>query len=504
MNPYDQFIDYYYKASPQIIRWERRRLLQAFWIGVAYLVAQNISALQSVDPLTALATLLIAITALYPSYLWCSGKALGMPVFPFFTLMHLWTHALPLISNHPAIVEYSPENHLFAGFTVASYLVVGTFFWLSQIKSSEIFPTTHRVLMDEKGENLFLLMITCAVFFNMYSLGKWFSISGGILALVRGGILGLSILAIFVLCYRLGEKTLNKFRSSFFILLMAAYLISSAAGLILRDSVGVLSVAFIAYILGSRRIPIITMAVLLSLLTLLHYGKGEMRGKYWFQAETQLQLQPWEYPAWYSEWVGYSLESLGHSEEETESESSPQERSSIIQMLLLAQKKTPEELPYLQGKSYLILPQMIVPRFLNPNKPRSHEGTYLLSIYYGLQSEEDTIRTTIAWGLVAESYANFGLVGCWGLGAFWGIFYGKATRWSLNTSILSSRSLFLILLISFAAQSEWTASVYVASLFQSSMVLMGMTFTLMKVHQSFTAEEIESIQNSFYLGESHE
>lgn len=504
MSLYHQVIALYQKAQSQLIRWERRRLLQTFWIGVGILFIQNVRSLQTNDPLVSAAAILVSIASLYPMYLWCSGKGLGMPIFPFFALTHLNTNAIPLLSNHPLVVTYPPESQFYAGITVTIHLAVGTFFWLKEVKSNPPPPLSYRALVDNKGENFFLCILAAAVFFQMYARGKWFPLSGGLFALVRGGILGLAVLAVFLLSYRQGEKKLTGVKSQIYVVLMISYFISSAAGLILRDNVGVFSVAFIAYILGSRRIPLMTILIVLACLTVLHYGKGEMRGKYWFE-QGGFTLQPWEYPAWYGEWIGYSLENLNHEEhEEGSEESSPSERSSIIQMLLLAQKKSPEEYPYLRGETYLILPQMILPRVIYPNKPRSHEGTYILSVHYGLQSYQDTYRTTIAWGLLAESYANFGLIGCTGLGMILGIVYGKVARWSMNTSILSARSLFSILIISFSAQSEWSASVYVASLFQSSMVLLGMTFVLMKVIPNRDHPIFELMEYSHYYEVEHE
>ncbi|MEB3280977.1 MAG: hypothetical protein VKK42_18840 [Lyngbya sp.] len=504
MSFYHQIIALYQKAQSQLIRLERRRLLQAFWLGVGVLFIQNAQSLQTNDPLVSLAAILVSIASLYPMYLWCSGKALGMPIYPFFALTHLNTNAIPLLSNHPLVITYSSESQFYAGITVTLHLAVGTFFWLKEVKSSPPPPLSYRALVDKNGENFFLLILAGAVFFQMYARGKWFPLSGGLFALIRGGILGLSVLAVFILSYRQGKKQLTGVKSQIYVVLMISYFISSAAGLILRDNVGVFSVAFIAYILGSNRIPLMTIAIVLACLTVLHYGKTEMRSKYWFD-QGGFTLQPWEYPAWYSEWIGYSLENLNHEEEEEGSEeSSPSERSSIIQMLLLAQKKSPEEYPYLMGKTYLILPQMILPRIIYPNKPRSHEGTYILSVYYGLQSQEDTYRTTIAWGLLAESYANFGLMGCAGLGMILGMAYGKVARWSMNTSILSAPSLFSILIISFAAQSEWSASVYVASLFQSSMVLVGITFVFMKVLPNREHPVFELMKYSQYYEVEHE
>ncbi|NEO61399.1 MAG: hypothetical protein F6J98_13545, partial [Moorea sp. SIO4G2] len=124
--------------------------------------------------------------------------------------------------------------------------------------------------------------------------------------------------------------------------------------------------------------------------------------------------------------------------------------------------------------------QLLVPRILNPNKIRSNEGTYILNINYGIQTREATNTTTIGWGLMNEAYANFGILGCAGLAVFMGTFYGKVTQWSINAPILSAQSLFAVLILTFAFQTEWSAGVYVAALFQSSTVLGAIVVVLMK------------------------
>lgn len=150
----------------------------------------------------------------------------------------------------------------------------------------------------------------------------------------------------------------------------------------------------------------------------------------------------------------------------------------------MAQDKTPRDVPYLFGGSYAIIPQLLIPRFLNSTKIRSHEGTYLLNIHYGLQTREEAYKTTIGWGLLNEAYANFGLLGCVGLAVILGAGYGQATRWRMNTPLLSSRSLFTILLISYASQSEYSAGVYVAAMFQSVVPLVVVSLLFMKVYKT--------------------
>ncbi|MBD2017973.1 hypothetical protein H6F96_28930 [Microcoleus sp. FACHB-53] len=469
---------------PIAVRYQRRPLLKAFWVGVIVLFLVELYTVDTYSILSIAGAILIGIASLYPFYLWCSGKALGMPVYPLFALTFLWTHALPLVTKHPVIITYSPENHLFASITVTIFLGLGTFTWFQFVKSPPPYPKAYRALREKKGESFFLFILVIGVFFNMYSLGGWFILSGGAFTLIRGAVLGLSILSVFVLSYRLGTRELSRNQAIYFLVALFLLIISSGAGLILRENIVIFSVSTIAFVLGRNQIPIITILIVFVCLSLLHSGKDGMRAKYWFGNQSRL-LQPWEYPAWYSEWVGYSFDNFRQdkTQPKTEEKTSSLERSSVIHMLLIAQGKTPSDLPYLYGKTYSILPQLILPRFLNSNKIRSHEGTHILSIYYGLQTEEGTLTTTIGWGLIAEAYANFGLLGCGGVGIILGAALGQATRWSLNTPVLSARSLFNILLVSFASQTEWTAGVYVAALFQSSVTLVGINFVFMKVYR---------------------
>ncbi len=478
---------------PIAVRYQRRHLLKAFWIGVSVLLLVQIYTVENASLPSIAGAILIGIMALYPIYLWCSGKALGMPIFPMFALTHLWTHALPLLSKNPLVIAYYPESHLLAGITVAICLGLGTLIWFQFVKSPPAYAKAYRALVERKGENFFLFILGTGVFFNMYALGGWFTLTGGAFALIRGAILGLTVLSVFVLSYKFGSGELSKNTSKFFLVLLVLYMLSSGASLLLRANIGIFSVATISFILGRKKIPILTIILVFICLSLLHYGKGEMRAKYWFN-DQQHFVQPWEYPAWYAEWLGYSFDyfkSLDTPElNETEKKESSLERSSVIQMLLMAQEKTPSSVPYLYGKTYAILPQLLIPRFLNSNKIASHEGTYILSIHYGRQTREQTYTTTIAWGFIAEAYANFGLFGCAGLGIVFGAVYGQVTRWGVNTPLLSARSLFAVLMMSFAFQTEWTAGVYVAALFQSSMALVGITFVFMRVYRLKELPEI--------------
>lgn len=469
---------------PKVERYQRRQLLKVFWlIAIALLFFEVRAETSSILP--KLAAILVTIAALMPTYLWCAGRAFGMPIFPLFAFTYTWTHALPLVANHPAVIAYSPESQLFGGITTAGFLAIGTSVWFNLVKSPPPLPKHYRALNGKKGNLFFLLIMALAVLFNLSKNGGWLLIDGGIFSAIRGAVLGLTVLASFVLTYQLGNRTLPKTQSRIFLILLIAYMVTDAVALVVVGAASTFMVSTAAFIIGRKKVPIIVILIVAVSLSVLHQGKGEMRHKYWFAAKEEVFVQPWQYGDWYREWIGYSLEKMQtkddvYTSSKEEKEASFVERSSVIQMLLLAQNKSPETIPYLYGESYAIIPQLLIPRFMNANKIRSHEGTYILSIHYGLQRREDTLSTTIGWGLLAESYANFGLLGCAGLGIVLGNVYGRTTRWSMNAPILSAQSLFSVLLLAFSFQSEYSAGVYVSALFQSGMVLYGIVVVLMQ------------------------
>jgi hypothetical protein len=181
--------------------------------------------------------------------------------------------------------------------------------------------------------------------------------------------------------------------------------------------------------------------------------------------------------------------------EEVEEKESFVERSSVIHMLMMAQEKIPEPYPFLEGKTYAIIPGLLVPRILNPNKLRSHEGTHLLNVHVRRQTYEQTWKTTIAWGLLPEAYANFGYFGCILIGGILGAFYGTITLAAIGTPPFSARMMFCVLVMSLAlASTEWTAGVYAATLFQSSVPIVGMKYVFMKVYRPRFLDQTQSGQ----------
>jgi hypothetical protein len=164
--------------------------------------------------------------------------------------------------------------------------------------------------------------------------------------------------------------------------------------------------AVLGYVVTAKRIPWVGLGIALLVLNILHAGKYEMRIKYWMpQSQSFQQSSVLQIPGMMADWFSTGIVSMmsGHKGPDVI------ERASLLHMLLLVQRATPDFIPYLDGETYALLPSMLVPRFIDPEKVESQSGLNMLSVRYGLQSVEATASTTIGWGLVAEAYANYGI-----------------------------------------------------------------------------------------------
>lgn len=455
------------------------QLMHGFRIVVVVFIIAMLFALVEKDVIDVIGASCIVTAALLPFYLWCSGRAGGMPIFPLYALTFVWTYAFPLLSLRSEIFTYETVDRLFASLITAAFLLIGTVAWYRYSRHTPPQALLCRSMREDKGDLFFLMVLATALFFTVASNTGWLQVSGGSFAIIRGFVLGLSALAVFVLSYRMGTGRLSGNGLFMFLVLLPAHILANAVSLLLIGSMTTFVLAVVAYTIGRKKIPWVTIVIAAVIFSLLHNGKGLMRQKYWGNKVSTV-IQPWQYPAVMAEWVGYSLKHLGTSYESSSTGQNIFERASLIHLLLKVQNESPDQVPYLQGATYAIIPELFIPRIFKQSKIASHEGTYLLNIHYGFQTRADTRRTTIAWGMLNEAYANFGVFGCFGLAILLGSIYGKVAHWSMNYPVLSLRTLVALLFLAFSMQAEFTSGVLVAALFQSLMALGVVAAFLMK------------------------
>ena len=181
-------------------------------------------------------------------------------------------------------------------------------------------------------------------------------------------------------------------------------------------------------------------------------------------------------------WINYGLVEFTAPPREDESWTLSQ-RISMVPLLLKVQAETPDKYPFMNGATYEVIPQLLIPRLLNANKLTAHEGSHRLSIYYGLLTREGTETTTIAWGPLIEAYANFGMMGVVGLALVVGMVNGAVAKAAAGVPIVSLRMLVAIVFTALALQVEWTAGVYASALFQALVIICAAGFVLMRPRQ---------------------
>jgi hypothetical protein len=125
----------------------------------------------------------------------------------------------------------------------------------------------------------------------------------------------------------------------------------------------------------------------------------------------------------------------------------------------------------LGGATYTIIPRLLVPRLFDPDKPDSHQGTSMLNVQFGLQSEEDTQGTTIGWGLLNEAYGNFGIAGVALIGGVLGLLFAFVGRLTAGAPVMSLENMIGVTFAAISIQSEFTMAIFATVLFQSLVVL---------------------------------
>lgn len=466
-----------------------RQLLNTFWISVVLLVLFTIFGIQPTSTVGLISAAMIAAAALLPVYLWCAGYVPGMPIFPIFSVTYLWTYAWSFLWDHPGVVSFSSEHKLIASATVTGFLLIGTLVWYKAVTLPKKPVRSYRVLSGRRSNTIFLLSLLSSVIVTMAIRGNWFALILSIVSILRSASFGLSAISVFALGYRWGKGELPRKVINQFLILFVLYLAATTISLLIIGAISVFTLTAIGFVLGRKKVPWTAVIIAGITITILHHGKGIMRAKYMYdRSGMESSIQPWEYMPLFAEWGYYGIADLAgapNREYVDYEEAIPlKERVALSPLLLLTQNEAGMNVSFMNGETYVIIPAMLIPRILAPDKLTAHEGNNLINIHYGMQSREETEITTIGWGLLNESYANFGYFGCAALAIVLGLFYGLVTRWIVGTPLLAARSLFGMLVISFAFQAEFSASVYITALFQSTMPLVAISFLFMTVQRT--------------------
>jgi len=416
--------------------------------------------------------LAIIVLAMLPSLMWAQRATFEFPVFEVFMLTGVNIYALPLLNGQSELQVYPESVVTQAGAVVLFFQIIAIVAHAATRGRPRLTPFwTNDVISKNTGTYLGYGLVLTTIYTGIANFSD--IIPSDLGAPLRAVFYGLGIISTFIQGRRWGQNDLSYQEKISFVINIVLQVVFNFSTLFLIEGISIIVLALLGYISGGKRLPIVAMAIVLPIIALLHNGKTAMREKYWDQEVTAMPGLT-ELPGFFTEWIQDGLDL--HQKKSITGKLI--ERTSLFQMICLVVDNTPDRLPYLNGETYGQIPGQFVPRFFWAEKPVAHISTYTLSIYYGLQRPEDTLKTTIAFGLLAEAYANFGFYGAGILGAVFAFCFKKYSLWASQSPILSAAGLLLVLLMAWSFQTELTLSIWLSSLFQAAVAVLGVPFVL--------------------------
>jgi hypothetical protein len=393
-----------------------------------------------------IAYLCVTVPVLMPTFLWVNYGAFGIPVLPVVAALYYLYYALPLIVGSTLEI-YKTSELVWATLSVGLFLTAAALAALPFLgamrpkagpaparraaryaRSIKERSLRNIVLLDDLYRLIFLGLAVGLAFNAAIAAGQ-LGFLGSFSGVVRACVFPLTYVACYLTGYARGRGLLRGQRwllACGGVLAVTAFSMSS---LFLVGGVMNIAAVMLGYVLGTKRLPWATIALVFVVLSILNAGKGDVRDIYWERdSQTVRNASLTQIPGMMTDWFVAGLSNIGS----TARRGNPTllERTSLLHMVLAVQEATPRVIPYLEGETYAMLPAMLVPRFLQPDKIESQAVLNLLSVRYGRETVEDTTKTTIGWGMVAEAYANFGDFGVVVVGALFGALCGFLMRLS--------------------------------------------------------------------------
>lgn len=418
--------------------------------------------------------LMMLVGATLPSLLWARRADFRFPVFEVFMLTGINTYAIPLLTGHEQLSLYSGDTVTIAAFAVVIFQIIANVVYASTRGIPKRSPVwTEEVISRNITDYLAYGMAVTTAYTIVSGFTDW--IPRDLNSVLRAACYGVGIISTFIQCRMWGQNTLPHYRKGIFVFQLALQVMFSWAALFLIGGMSILVLALVGYVSGGKKIPFLAIALVLPVVAVLHNGKSMMRDKYWEGRAPQPTIS--ELPAYFSEWVDYGL---NPPENQTGGRETTRvlDRSSLFHIMCLVVSQTPEKRPFLGGETYAFVPGQFIPSFFWKGKPPVHIATNTLSVYYGLQVMEATVKTTIAFGLLTEAYANFGLFGSALLGGIFAFVFKKFGDWTTYSPILSYPGLVLIVLMAWSFQTELTLAAWLSSLYQACVVVLGIPFII--------------------------
>ena len=444
----------------------------------------------------AVAFTLIGAGTLIALSVWTSS-ATGLPLLPTIVVQGLIIYGVPIAAGHEIITSYPPSFVTSAGLEVLVFDLSLVLAWKAGMRMFNPSAPVSYVLQEFNREGIkgwarlgFGLVIVATGFEVLQGLdlvgGLYSLLPSGASSIIYALVSVVSACGFFLVAMMIGGKGASVPEKIIFWGLLVVNGMISAQDFILAGAAANLITVAIGFFWSNGRIAWRYLVATMAILSFLNTGKTTMRERYWGNDYTPPRTVTFTgLPAYYAEWFDVSFNALLENNLANSSERNPGVSTANKNQTLLDRIDNLQNLLFvidaidsghvepLHGQTYALIPPLLVPRVLWPDKPRSHEGQVLLNVHFGRQDLNSTFATYIAWGLLPEAYGNFGAVaGSIVLGIALGLTFSWIENYTARKPVMSTEGfLSLSLLMNMMNSFEMVASVLVTTIFQSSIII---------------------------------
>lgn len=452
-----------------------RQGMQALVIGLLLLGVYGVWAAPS--ELALLSYSIIVLAAALPSYLWLLRGGDGIPVLAAFALAHIPYFALPILRGSAAIRLYEEDDVLVAAASVGLFLVAATAAAFISSRPGRAQRTANTAATSAHLHFLVTGGLLTGILFQASILSGWIWWLDTFVGVTRSIALTFCLVACYCLGIAIAQRLVSRRKMYFGIFLLALNALMSWSSLFLVGGMMFILAAALGYVVGSGRVPWKSFLVVFAVVSVLQAGKRDMREEYWYEETNYGSLTGiGDLPNRMLQWAERGIDVIGRRNDgefqDDVSRQSVLDRTSLLPILLLAQRMTPDVVDYLEGETYALLPKVLMPRFIVPDKMTSQEGMNRLNITYGVLLEHEVEKTAVGWGLISEAYANFGFFGIVGMGLLVGFFCRIVRNRSVGASPVSLPTLLAIAMLLNIVNMEADFTGLVLSMIQSAVAVL--------------------------------
>ncbi len=446
------------------------------------------------------ALLLIGLSACFALMVW-RGRGAGLPLMPMIILQHVLVYGLPLIASRDTLAVYSDALMTKAGVEVLFFLLALAAAWRAGMTLlTPGRPVCYALRDFNKGGTRKLgtigfSLISGALLYQIVERsgmvdtvlsvlpGEFWPVIWAVIS--AGGVCGS-----FIVSLLMGGGAFSVGQRLVFWLILTAFCYIASSSFLLSSAILMLITVMVGFFWSSGRIPWIYLFVVFVIFSFLNVGKVVMRERYWGDrgADNIPEFPLTQIPEIYAEWAEASYDCItgdnitkqptfASSDAVPEQQTLLKRVNNMQNLLFVIDAVETNHVELLHGQTYSIIPMLLIPRFIWPEKPRTHEGQVILNVHFGRQDLMSTETTYIAWGILPEAYGNFGpFLGAVIVGCFLGFVFAWVEQHTVNKLVISVEGFVaFVVFLSLADSFEFVASVLVTSLEQSIIPIVAAT-----------------------------